>query len=60
MSEPTREERPILRSVGQRKNGEWCYDHDWQPFIDPRSGGFVRCSHCGKEQDCEDPDGDLG
>lgn len=34
--------------------------HDWQEFIDPRSGGFVRCCKCGAERDCEDPDGDLG
>jgi len=33
--------------------------HDWQEFIDPNSGGFVRCRKCGAEQDCEDPDGDL-
>lgn len=34
--------------------------HDWQAFIDPQSGGFARCSRCGAERDCEDPDGDLG
>ena len=34
--------------------------HDYQEFIDPDSGGFVRCKDCGKEVDCEDPDGDLG
>lgn len=34
--------------------------HDYQPFIDPRSGGFIRCKDCGKEVDCEDPDGDMG
>lgn len=44
---------------GQRK----CYDrghHDFEEFIDPQSGGFIRCLDCGKEVDCEDPDGDLG
>lgn len=39
---------------------EWCLQHDWNQFIDPRSGGFIRCSKCGMERDCEDPDGDLG
>jgi hypothetical protein len=34
--------------------------HDWEEFIDPRSGGFIRCKRCGAERDCEDPDGDLG
>jgi hypothetical protein len=34
--------------------------HDWQEFIDANSGGFIRCSRCGAERDCEDPDGDLG
>ena len=32
----------------------------YQEFIDPQSGGFMRCKDCGKEVDCEDPDGDLG
>lgn len=34
--------------------------HDWREFIDPQSGGFVECKTCGKQVDCEDPDGDLG
>lgn len=42
---------------------EKCYErgfHDFKEFIDPNSGGFIRCKDCGKEVDCEDPDGDLG
>lgn len=31
--------------------------HDYQEFIDPKSGGFIRCKDCGHEVDCEDPDG---
>ncbi len=34
--------------------------HDYEEFIDPHSGGFIRCKRCGKTIDCEDPDGDLG
>lgn len=34
--------------------------HDYAEFIDPRSGGFMRCKRCGHAVDCEDPDGDLG
>ena len=34
--------------------------HDYESFIDPNSGGFIRCKDCGHEVDCEDPDGDLG
>lgn len=34
--------------------------HDYEEFIDPQSGGFVKCRDCGKTIDCEDPDGDLG
>ena len=33
-----------------------CQDrgfHDWQEFIDPQSGGFIRCKDCKTEQDCE-------
>lgn len=37
-----------------------CRQHDSQTFIDPDCGGFIRCLKCGKEIDCEDPDGDLG
>jgi hypothetical protein len=33
--------------------------HDFEELIDPRSGGFMRCRDCGKEVDCEDPDGDT-
>lgn len=35
-----------------------CYEtgyHEWEAFIDPRSGGFVRCRICGISRDCEDP-----
>lgn len=28
--------------------------HDDQEFIDPQSGGFVRCRTCGRDLDCED------
>ncbi len=45
---------------GQTPDGEWCYYHDWEEFIDPHRGGFIRCRLCGKEIDCEDPDGDIG
>jgi hypothetical protein len=40
-----------------------CFDrgyHEDEEFIDPRSGGFVRCKTCGRDVDIEDPDGDLG
>lgn len=33
--------------------------HDDEEFIDPNSGGFVRCRDCGRTIDCEDPDWDL-
>ena len=33
--------------------------HNDEEFIDPRSGGFVRCLDCGRDKDCEDPDGDC-
>lgn len=34
--------------------------HDYKEYIDPQSGGFIKCKDCGKTVDCEDPDGDLG
>jgi hypothetical protein len=34
--------------------------HDYKEFIDPKSGGFVECVDCGRQVDCEDPDGDCG
>lgn len=33
--------------------------HEWEEKIDPKSGGFIKCSDCGFQVDCEDPDGDL-
>jgi hypothetical protein len=27
----------------------WEGHHDYQPFIDPKSGGVVRCRDCGKK-----------
>jgi hypothetical protein len=33
--------------------------HDYQEFIDPKSGGFDRCKTCGHEVDREDPDRDI-
>lgn len=33
--------------------------HDYQEFIDPQSGGFIQCKDCGKQVDCENPDGDV-
>lgn len=45
---------------GKTPDGEWCLDHEWKEYIDPRSGGFKRCMKCGLDIDCEDPDGDLG
>lgn len=37
-----------------------CYAHDFEHFIDPKSGGWVRCKCCGAEYDCEDPECDEG
>lgn len=40
-----------------------CQDrgfHVYQEFIDPQSGGWMRCKDCSKAVDCEDPDGDMG
>ena len=34
--------------------------HEWEEFIDPQSGGWMRCRKCGRAVDCEDPDMDLG
>lgn len=44
------------------KNRDACLlqGHDWKEYIDPRSGGFMRCQRCGLDIDCEDPDSDLG
>ena len=39
---------------------ELTHEHYFEEFIDPQSGGFVRCRVCGLEIDREDPDGDLG
>jgi hypothetical protein len=36
-----------------------CLNHDWEEFIDPNSGGYMRCKKCGAVIDCEDPDGDC-
>lgn len=47
-------------AAAQRLREYLCDGHDWHEFIDPNCGGFIRCSKCGKEIDCEDPDGDLG
>jgi hypothetical protein len=46
-----------------RKGKELCRErgyHDDQELIDPESGGYIKCRDCGREIDCEDPDGDLG
>jgi len=32
--------------------------HDYESRIDPKTGGFLQCKDCGKQRDCEDPDGD--
>jgi hypothetical protein len=45
------------------KEQQICYEngyHNYEEFIDPKSGGFIRCKICGKTVDCEDPDGDMG
>lgn len=31
---------------------DFC-DHEYEPFIDPESGGFIKCKKCGHEIDCE-------
>jgi hypothetical protein len=31
-----------------------CFDHEFEEFIDPKSGAFVRCKKCGYEVDCEE------
>jgi len=49
MPELTRKEMKCLRS-----------GHKYEEFIDPESGGYMRCLTCGKVVDCEDPDGDEG
>ncbi len=50
----------VQKVPGRMPDGESCYYHDWEEFVDPHSGGFVRCGKCGLTEDCEDPDGDLG
>ncbi len=52
---------PTADSAEKQRLREFhCRQHDYQEFIDPHSGGFIRCRKCGKEIDCEDPDEDLG
>lgn len=58
--EPTIPQPPTVpASSPEAKCWERGY-HNYEEFIDPRSGGFIRCKDCGKQVDCEDPDGDLG
>ena len=42
------------------KGQRLCYErghHDYEEFIDPRSGGFMRCKTCGRDVDCEESEG---
>jgi hypothetical protein len=52
-----------MESDNLQKHHSICIDrgyHDFQEFIDPKSGGFMRCKDCELEMDCEDPDGESG
>jgi len=57
--------RPVEEAAAQRKPDELtkvqriCYErgyHEDEEFIDPRSGGFVRCKICKRDMDCEGQD----
>lgn len=50
MSESVIPERP---KKTRRTVKVLCRHHDFEEFIDPESGGFVRCRNCGHTVDCE-------
>lgn len=50
----------VVLMADERKLYCYPFEHEWEPFIDPKSGLFRRCKKCGLEEDLEDPDGDIG
>jgi hypothetical protein len=49
-----------MQTEVQRLREFYCQYHDYEKFIDPESGGFMRCRKCGKTVDCEDPEHEEG
>jgi hypothetical protein len=55
--EPKSSEHSTTQSTELTKGQRICRErgyHDDEEFIDPRSGGFVRCKDCGRDMDCEE------